>query len=73
MAQMNDTDGITYASVLPSQSVVGAKAYYTVELSAPTSLINGDIISVTFPPELNTALVNTLSYCTGASNMASSL
>ncbi|CDW73754.1 UNKNOWN [Stylonychia lemnae] len=70
---MKDTNVLTTQTVQSNTLVVGSVNYYTFTIASPTPLVNGDKVLIQFPTQLNQPLANTLSSCSGVTNLASSL
>lgn len=70
---MTDSNGIVSGKAAPDSFVVGFTTSYLITISASTPLVSGDIISLTFPSEMNSPLANTLSKCRGVSSIDTTL
>lgn len=67
---MSDTRNVKAANVQPSSSVVGDRTTYFFTITPSTKLINGDMVSIVFPPEFNVPIVKTLQSCVANNNLA---
>ena len=70
---MEDTPMILAASVCSSSYVVADSAVYTFSINPSTPLVNGDLITLTFPDEFNNHVANTLTQCLGVVGLINNL